>query len=256
MKPFSSLKKSDFDKIKIVSFDRDGVAAKEGTTVIEKGDTLTMKSSPLKPRIVEKLKKLKKRFHVNISSGKSLLYLARNYQEVLWENFSLQGEVGIFTLLSGRVYQHHQFTKEELEKSRKIFLGLKNLQKENSNITGFEPKQFLITLHCQKKDSGVEKLIKKIDPQETFNCFWSGEAYDISPKTNTKGTAIKHLCRLLNLDLSQVLAVGNDPNDQDLLSSVGIGVTTSRESVPAPYYTEKKQELGGEELIDILLSLG
>jgi HAD superfamily hydrolase (TIGR01484 family) len=255
MKPFSSLNPPDFKNIRLLSFDRDGVAAREGTTVTVKGDFLTMKSSPLSSKIVEKLKKLKKQFHINISSGKSLLYLSRDYQELLWDNFSLQGEMGIFTLLSGRVYQHHQFTKPQLEKSREIFLALKKLQKTNPNLTGFEPKQFLITLHCQKQDPDVENLVKKIDPQKTFNCFWSGEAYDISPQTNTKGSAIKHLCELLNLNPNQVLAVGNDPNDHDLLNSVKIGVTTNPDTVSAPYYTSQKQQLGGQELIDFLLSL-
>jgi len=215
-----------------------------------------MTSSPLRPQIIEKLKQLKKRFHLNISSGKSVLYLAQNYQELLWDNFSLQGEVGIFTLYQGKVYQHHRFTPTELEKLKNIFLALKNLQSKNPNLTGFEPKQFLITLHCQKRDESVELIVKKLDPTGEFNCFWSGEAYDISPKSNTKGSGITHLCKLLNLSLDQVLAVGNDQNDHDLLNSVGIGVTTNPKSVKAPYATSASQEKGGEELIDFLLSLG
>ncbi len=256
MKLFSSLKKTDFKNIKLISFDRDGVAAQEGTKVIENGNTLTMTSSPLRPEIVEKLRKLKQKFHLNISSGKSVLYLSRNYSDLLWDNLSLQGEIGIFTLYKGKVHQHHQFTPQELEKSRDIFLALRDLQQKSPNLTGFEPKQFLITLHCQQKDPSVESLVKKLDPEGDFNCFWSGEAYDISPKTSTKATGIKHLCQLLGFDLSQVLAVGNDPNDQDLLNSAGIGVTTNPESAQAPYFTEGKQEKGGEELIDFLLSLG
>ena len=59
----------------------------------------------------------------------------------------------------------------------------------------------------------------------------------------------------LNLQKNEVLAVGNDPNDKEMLEVAGISVTTDPENVQADFQTEGKYELGGDEVVDRLLEL-
>ena len=51
------------------------------------------------------------------------------------------------------------------------------------------------------------------------------------------------------------MAIGNGPNDKDMIDAAGIGVTTEPKTIPSDFYTTSSQHLGGEELVDILLKL-
>ena len=46
-----------------------------------------------------------------------------------------------------------------------------------------------------------------------------------------------------------------DPNDQEAVEVSGLSVTTSPNTLTADYYTEGKLELGGEELVNHLLTI-
>lgn len=256
IKPLTQLEAGDIKDIKLVCFDCDGVTVKKGTDISETETTLTVKTNLLEPRVLEKLKKLKKYFHVNFSSGRSLMYLDRMYGKVLWDNASLQGENGIFTLINGEVIQHLKFDRKTLEIMNNIKVDLRDLANHNSKARGFEPKQFLITLHAWEAIDEVEQIVRKYDPQEDFYVWWNGEAYDIGLKILNKGTALKNLTKLLGIDISQTIAIGNGPNDKDMVVAAGIGVTADQKGLDtAHFYTTKSEELGGEELIDRLLEL-
>ncbi len=255
MKPITELKRSDIENIKIICFDCDGVTVKRGTEIEEKGQFLTVKTYSLSNSLLKKLLVLKKRFHINFSSGRSLLYLERMYGEVLWENASLQGENGIFTLINGEVIQHEKFSPELLGKIRKMKLEITKLMETNKDIRGFEPKQFLITPHCWKEVQEIEAIVKKYDTKDEFYCLWNGEAYDIAPKRLNKGAGLQHLAKLLGVDMSQTMSIGNGPNDREMVEYAGIGITTDPKELPADFYTMGELHLGGEELTDKLLEL-
>ena len=120
MKPISNLSRSDIKNIKIICFDCDGVTVERGTEIEEKEDSLFVKTFTLSDSLLRKLIELKKRFHITFSSGRSLLYLDRMYGKVLWDNASLQGENGIFSLIDGQVIQHEKFDRPTLEKMNKM----------------------------------------------------------------------------------------------------------------------------------------
>src|SRR4030043_1552556 len=255
MKPITELNKSDIENIKVICFDCDGVTVKRGTEIEEKGQSLRVKTYSLSDSLLKKLLVLKKYFHINFSSGRSLLYLERMYGEVLWEKASLQGENGIFTLINGEVIQHEKFSPELLEKIRKMKLAITELMETNKDIRGFEPKQFLITPHCWKAVPEIEAIVKKYDTEGEFYCLWNGEAYDIAPKRLNKGAGLQHLAKLLQIDMNQTMSIGNGPNDREMVEDAGISVTTDPKELPADFYTLGELHLGGEELTDKLLEL-
>lgn len=252
--PLSSLQKQDIEHIKLVSFDADGVAIERGTQVLEKDGLLTVKSKVISDSMLEKIGRLKKYVHVNFSSGRNLLYLNRMFSPVLWENASLQGENGLFTLIDGQILQQDKITQKELEKLEDIRTDLIKLSHDSENIKGFEPKQFIISIHCHKEDPDIVDIVKKYDPEGEVVMNWvSGEAYDIYLKRFDKGTGLKFLCDRLGLSTDQAMAIGNDPNDVPMVKMAGIGVTTDVSKLDTHYVTEGRLNLGGEELVDNLL---
>jgi len=260
MKPLSALKASDLANIKMVSFDVDGVLVEKGTEIfevqdVEKDNVLIMKTKRISPELVKKLTRLKKHVHINISSGRSLIYLVEVFNPILWNNASLQSENGLFTLIAGKVIQNTNLTFEELAMLRKIRKEIYKMMEDNSNIRGFEPKQFLISVHCFKEEPAIGELVKRLDFNKEFGIKWSSEAYNIFPKRVSKGTGLKELTKLLSINLSQVLVVGNDPNDKEAVDGLSISVTTSPDTLTADYYTKSKLDLGGKALVDRLLEI-
>lgn len=256
MKPLSQLTQEEVRKIKLISFDADGVTVEPGTEIIEKDNILTVKTKQISPGLLEKITRLKKYLHINFSSGRNLLYLARMFGPALWERASIQGENGLFTLIDGQVIQNSPLTAGELEKIEKIRREIGELAKTDKNIQGFEPKQFMVSVRCSEEDQQVVDIVRRIDTNNEFNVFWiSNESEDIFLKRFNKGTGLEFLRSRLKLEQSQVMAVGNDPNDLPMLRAAEISVTTDPGQVEADFHTEGKLELGGEEVVDYLLGV-
>lgn len=255
MKPLAELAKKDIAEIKIICFDCDGVTVERGTEIEERGTELKVKTHTLSESLLRKLLVLKKRFHITFSSGRNLLYLEMMYGKVLWENASLQGENGIFTLINGQVIQHEKFSFETLKQIQAMKEEIRDLMKVNRDIRGFEPKQFLITPHCWREVPQIEEIVRKHDPKGEYYCLWNGEAYDICLKRLNKGVALKHLADYLKVDMCQTMAIGNGPNDVEMVEMAGIGVTTDPKVIKEDFYTLGELHLGGEELVDKLLEL-
>lgn len=252
----SQLTRERLKEIKLVCFDCDGVTVREGTKIKETLDELSVKTFSLSDQMAEKLNRLKKYFTIVFTSGRSLLYLTRIYEKILWNNIILQGENGIFTLFNGFALQQSAFSLLELNKITKIKRELRQLSDSEKGILGFEPKQFIITVHCNKELENVVEIIHRNDPENDLYCLWSGEAYDIGPKRFNKASGIEFLMKKLGLRMKNILTVGNDPNDKEMIEKAGVSVTTNSTTMPnAEFTTSKLQEKGGEEIVDKLFSL-
>lgn len=256
MKPLSQLTAKEVQNIKLVSFDADGVTVERGTEVLETDNVLTVKTKKITDNLIRNLGRLKKYVHINISSGRTPLYLDRMFGPVLWERASIQGEDGLFTLIDGQLVQTAPLTQNELEKLEDVRTQVRKLAETNQNIRGFEPKQFMVSVRCGQEDQQVVDIVRRIDTNNEFNVLWiSGESHDIFLKRFNKGVGLEFLRKHLNLEQNQVLAVGNDPNDVPMLEVAGISITTDPKGVQADFHTEGKFELGGEEVVNRLLEL-
>lgn len=259
MKALADLKVENIKDIKLVCFDVDGVTIKKGTQISAKQtaetETLIIKTRQLSYEVKEKLLSLKKYYFVAINSGRSLVYLKDVFNDLLWDNVALIGEVGIFSLLGGEVVQHEKFARETLAKMRDIRRELEKYAAKTRIAEAFEPKQFLITMHTRHEDKNVYDIVKKVDPEGEFRAIWSGEAFDILPQRLNKGTALVNLCKHLDIELGETIAIGNGRNDKEMIDGAGIGVTTEPKEVEGDFYTAGVGHLGGEELIDKLISL-
>lgn len=259
MKPITDLKKEDIRNIKLVCFDVDGVTIPQGTVIKEEETkelkTLIIKTKLLSDEVKDKITKLKEYFFVAINSGRSTIYLKDVFVDLLWHNFALIGEIGIYTLSNGELVQHEKFTRKTLEKMRDIRVAIENFVGRTKAQEAFEPKQFLITIHMPFEDPRLRELVEEVDQEHEFDVIWSGEAFDILPKRLNKGTALANLCNHLNIDILETIAIGNGNNDKDMTDAAGIGVTTNPKVLKSDYFTVGKEHLGGLELTDKLLEL-
>lgn len=259
MKALSELTKEDIKDLKLVVFDVDGVTIKKGTNIEEiktpQETKFTIRTNNLTEQMKGMLRELKKHFFVAICSGRSSLYLTDVFNDLLWDNFALISEIGIFTLIDGELKQNKKFGSKELEKMKLIKNDLAKLVGDRPEMADFELKQFLITLHASHELPEVREIMKKNDPEEEFYCLWNGEAFDIAPKILDKGQSVKFLAKELGIGIHQTMASGNGVNDKSMIDAAGIGITTDKKSVEADYYTEGNEELGGFEIINKLLEL-
>ncbi len=259
MKPLSQLTRSDLANLKLVVFDVDGVTIKKGTQIeeIKTSDKtkFTVSTNNLTHEMKVALAKLKEKYFVAICSGRSSLYLTDVFNDLLWDNFALISEIGIFTLMNGELIQNKKFERKYLDKMKNIKNDLNELIGNKPEMADFELKQFLITLHASRELPEVYEVMKARDPENEFYCLWNGEAFDIAPKILDKGQSIKFLAKELGIGIHQTMASGNGVNDKSMIDAAGIGVTTDKVSIQADYYTEGNEELGGFEIIETLLRL-
>ncbi|MEK7190615.1 MAG: hypothetical protein AAB661_02520, partial [Patescibacteria group bacterium] len=69
---------------------------------------------------------------------------------------SLTYENGSATWDKGKIFQHINSFKN----LQNVFQKLKKATNKNINIKGFEPKEFIITIHCTKQVKEIEKIVK------------------------------------------------------------------------------------------------
>jgi len=247
MKPIKELKRQEIEKIKLIVFDLDGVLVPRGTKIKQVGNTITLEIKRVPKFLISQIKKLKDRgFHININSGRGLYMLQEMFRDVL-KFVSLTYENGSATWINGKIVQHVNSFKHLIKVLPKLRLV------KNKNIKGFEPKEFIITIHCTKRVRAIESIIKK---EKSLYYIWNSEAYDIGIKnTQTKLIGLKKLMKHLKLSKSQVLAIGDNFNDRELLSGAGLKITADKTRLKGDYYVKLHGKiLPAGQLMDKILS--
>ena len=228
MKPLSQMTKEDIAKIKMVVFDVDGVLVPRGTKIKQVGNTTTLNTKVIGKKQIEQIKELnKKGFLVNISSGRGLYMLQEMFREIL-PFVSLTYENGSATWYQGNIYQHINSFKYFQE----VFPKLKGVV--NKNIKGFEPKEFIITIHCKEKIKEIEEIVKK---EINLTTVWNGEAYDILIKgKQTKALGIRNIIKIFKLKKENVMAIGDNYNDQEMLNESGTPISADKDRVNGKFH--------------------
>jgi len=227
-KQLSELTKNDLKKIKLIVFDVDGVLVPRGTKIKQKGNKITFEVKKIPKNQINQIKKLHDLgFKININSGRGLYMLQEMFREVL-PFVSLTYENGSATWFKGKIYQHVNSFNE----LKDVFFKLKSVK--NKNILGFEPKEFIITIHCKRRIKKIEKILSK---EKKLYSIWNSEAYDIGvKKIQTKAVGLRAFMKILNLRKENVLAFGDNYNDRELLGSVGIAFTSDKSRINGDFF--------------------
>lgn len=85
----------------------------------------------------------------------------------------------------------------------------------------------LLHCSCRTNDGIFMKSIAARYPEFSFLHISGSDLYDINPKDATKFNGVKILSEYFNIDLSEVVAFGDDYNDVEMLKECGVGVAMS-----------------------------
>ncbi len=250
MQPLDQLTKEDLNQVKMVVFDVDGVLVPRGTKIKQIGNTTTLETKVIAPKQIEQIKKLNELgFLVNISSGRGLYMLQEMFREIL-PFVSLTYENGSATWYQGKIYQHIN----SFEYMKNIFPKLKKITDTNQNVKGFEPKEFIITIHCETEIKEIEEVVKQ---EGNLYTIWNGEAYDIGiEKEQTKALGLRHLAEIFKLKKEEVMAIGDNYNDQELLEESGMPISADKTRVKGRFFVPLEGEfLPADELMQKIISL-
>ena len=248
MKSLHEMTKDDLKEIKMIVFDVDGVIVPRGTKIKQIGNTTTLETKIIESKEIEQIKQLsKKGFLINISSGRGLYMLQEMFRKVL-PFVVLTYENGSATWHKGKIYQHIN----SFEYLNDIFPKLKQII--NKKIKGFEPKEFIITIHCTEKIPEIEEIVSK-DPN--LYTVWNGEAYDVGVKNQqTKALGLRQIMKIFKLKKKNVMAMGDNYNDTELLKKSGISVSADKTRVNGSFFVPLEgQFLPADNLMQKILSL-
>jgi len=250
MKPLEQISKKELDKIKMIVFDVDGVLVPRGTRIKQVGHTTTLETKVIKKRQIAQIKELHmKRFLINISSSRGLYMMQEMFREVL-PFVSLTYECGSATWHKGKIYQH----VNSFERLRSVFSKLEKAAEKNKNVKGFEPKEFIITIHCKRKDKRFEEIVNK---EKGLCTHWNGEAYDVLiKKYQTKAVGLKHVMKIFKLKRENVMAIGDNYNDHELLQASGMPISADKSRIKGKFHIPLKGHfLPADILMQKILSL-
>jgi HAD superfamily hydrolase (TIGR01484 family) len=250
MKPLDQMSKADLKQIKMIVFDVDGVLVPRGTKIKQVGNITTLETKVIAEKQIDQIKKLYELgFLINISSGRGLYMLQEMFREIL-PFVSLTFENGSATWHKGEVYQH----VNSFEHTKNIFPKLKKLASKNKDVKGFEPKEFIITIHCTKQIKAIEKIVAA---EKNLVTVWNGEAYDILiKKDQTKAVGLRHTIKFFKLKKENVMAIGDNYNDQELLEESGTPISADKSRVKGKFYVPLQGEfLPADLLMQKILSL-
>ncbi len=230
MKPLNQMRREDLNKIKMIVFDVDGVLVLRGTKIKQVGNTTTLETKVIAKKQIEQIKKLnKKGLLINISSGRGLYMMQEMFRDVL-PFVSLTYENGSATWYQGKIYQHINSFKS----LRGVLPKLKKIADKNKEVKGFEPKEFIITLHCKKRIKKIEEIVKK---ERGLYTIWNGEAYDIGiKKDQTKALGLRSVIRIFKLKKENVMVIGDNYNDQELLNASGVSISADKTRVKGKFF--------------------
>ncbi len=113
---------------------------------------------------------------------------------------------------------------------------------------------YKIYIDCFSGDEILKEMDNRILEDKSISTVFSyHKVLDILPSSVNKGEAIKYLCEHLNIETSNVLAIGDSNNDIEMLQtanySVAMGGANDKVKAAAKYITYSNFENGVYEAI-------
>ena len=155
----------------------------------------------------------------------------------------------------------HVYTENEIITESLKFMDLRNFKLQEDNYLAFnniEPCKLIISSETDLSDIKEEILdslnvsvttIRKYGEYKDTVINKEYEYLDISPKGINKSTALNILGNYLKINNNEIMAVGDNLNDLDMVKNSGIGVAVANAydelKQVAKYTTENSVEKGG-----------
>ena len=116
--------------------------------------------------------------------------------------------------------------KKQLEKgSLKADFIIAKDQEDYQNLV-FEYAQDIVKISILERDKGkYQKVRKELEELDLYAVAMSDIDYvDVTDKQVTKGSAVKELAKYLSIDVNEVICIGDNENDLEMLEVAGLAV--------------------------------
>ena len=103
----------------------------------------------------------------------------------------------------------------------------------------------------------VKDIEKIVEEEGGLYTVWNGEAYDIGiKKEQTKALGLRHTMEIFKLKKKNVMAIGDNYNDQELLEESGMPISADKSRVKGKFYVPLKGKfLPADMLMQKILSI-
>lgn len=224
--------------LKLLALDVDGVLAKAGAPVNSETAALVREIEARGVRIA-------------FASGKPVYYLVGLARGLGVQSPLIIGENGCVIFDPSEMLETRMVDRtEEMNKLEE------HVSSHFEERVWVQPNQVQITLFplAGCKPTEVTSYIEQIVTSSGLNVevMSHDDAIDIVPKGVDKGRALALLCEQADIDLKEVAAVGDGPNDIPMLVKSGISIAVGDKIKAANF---SKQALTGEEAIQWIRSL-
>lgn len=128
--------------------------------------------------------------------------------------------IHIYTLDCCYAYRLFENEKNNLQNGK---FNLKTI--EDTSLEFFKDKKIAKVLYCKEDMDYLRKVRQDINLDNQFSISFSSNRYlEINPLGIDKGTGLKKLCEILNIDVKDTIAVGDNINDQPMIVAAGLGI--------------------------------
>lgn len=246
MKQINEMTKEDIKNISMIVFDVDGILVRRGSKIFSDHESLYIKYKYISPENIALMQQLieTKQFHINISSGRALYLLFMMFHSIIPTEASL-GEYFSITYENGSATWHDGYKLQHAFHTHQLLLNIKKElgRIQTPLIKGFEPKEHIITIHCEQRVDEIESFIQNQYPQ--LYCIWNDEAYDIGYRSlQTKEEGLIDFCEDIEINVKNVMYIGDNYNDTGVSNVVGLTVTADPKRLRGDFFVP----LDGEQL--------
>lgn len=176
--------------------------------------TITFRNRSLDVRAVEAIRNLK--VPVIVSTGNILCY-ARAVTKLLGTGGIIIAENGGVIECGSVEFDHSHM--EECEKAFDILGEYFSLKRLNS--------EFRKTEIAIERDFDVDRARCILDKFTDVEIIDTGFAVHIKSKKFNKGTGLKRTAELMGMDIKDIVAIGDSPNDIEMLKISGFGIAVA-----------------------------
>jgi len=244
VRDISELTKNYLGRIRLIVFDVDGVLVPRGTVIKQTGNRFYMDLKTIGKEEIKLMCSLSTKYRLAINSGRSLFVLLEMFREIT-SSVSFIYENGSATWNGGKVTQ---LVNPYIDMMR-IRSQLTKIK--DKKIKGWEPKEFLITIHCNDRVDAIEEVMKN---HSRYYCLWNGEAYDIGNiEYQNKGIGMVRYRMRHKYYRDEVLGIGDNVNDTEFLDACAISVTADKIRVKGNFYIDESDKLPANILMRRIL---
>lgn len=199
--------------------------------VFDIDNTLAKLDKPISQNVVKKLRKLQDvGVKIALISGKPAFYIDGFARGAGLGDILIAGENG------GVVFDPSTLEVKYLKKKlTSLDIIEKSVKREFSTKIWLQPNEVILTIFPREsvEVNNIEKFVKRVIKEnrlDDVHVLTHVDAVDVVPKGLDKGLAIKYFCKLLEIPLEHVAAVGDSESDISMFKLSGFSIAVGGEN--------------------------